>query len=264
MSQKDIYYKTDEDLAKIRESALLLGKAHGEVAKHVAPGITTLALDKIAEEFIKDHGALPSFLNYNGFPASLCISVNEVVVHGIPNNYELKPGDIVSIDCGVCLQGYHSDSAYTYPIGEVSAEVMNLLKTTKESLYKGIEQTRSGNRIGDIGFAIQQHCEAGGYQVVRELVGHGVGRHLHERPEVPNYGKRGQGPKIQNGLVIAIEPMINLGTRSVVQERDGWTIRTRDRKPSAHYEHTVAVVNGEPEIITTFEFIEEVFKFSYA
>jgi len=190
--------------------------------------------------------------------------VNEVVVHGIPNNYELKSGDIISIDCGVCLKGYHADSAYTYPVGEVSEDVLGLLRATKESLYKGIAQARHGNRIGDIGFAIQQHCEAKGYQVVRELVGHGVGRHLHEKPEVPNYGRRGNGPKIMNGLVIAIEPMINMGTRSVVQERDGWTIRTRDRKPSAHYEHTVAVVNGEPEILTTFQFIEEVFKFSYA
>lgn len=259
-----IYYKTAEDLAFMRQSAQLLGKAHGEVAKHVKAGISTKALDKIAETFIKDHQAAPSFLNYGGFPASLCISVNDVVVHGIPGNYELKDGDIVSIDCGVFLNGYHADSAYTYPIGEVPPEVLALLQTTKESLYMGIEQTRRGNRIGDVSHAIQVYCEARGYEVVRELVGHGVGKSLHEKPEVPNYGKRGRGPKIEDGLVIAIEPMINLGTRRVMQESDGWTIRTRDRKPSAHFEHTVAVVDGEPEVLTTFQYIEEAFKYTYA
>lgn len=259
-----IYYKTAEDLQKMRISAKLLGQAHGEVAKHVAPGVTTKALDKIAEQFIKDNNASPSFLGYEGFPASLCMSVNEAVVHGFPSNYELKDGDIVSIDCGVFLNGFHADSAYTYPIGEVKPEVLDLLKTTKESLYKGIEEVRRGNRIGDVGYAIQHHCEQKGYQVVRELVGHGVGKNLHEKPEVPNYGKRGRGPKIQDGLVIAIEPMINLGTRRVVQERDGWTIRTRDRMPSAHFEHTVAVVEGAAEILTTFQYIEEAFKYTYA
>ena len=259
-----IYYKTAEDLEYMRKSAELLGKAHGEVAKHVGPGITTKALDKIAEEFIKDNGAHPSFLGYDGFPASLCISVNEVVVHGFPSSYELKDGDIISIDCGVYLNGYHADSAYTYPIGEVKPEVLALLKTTKESLYKGIEEVRRGNRIGDVGYAIQRYCEDRGYQVVRELIGHGVGKSLHEKPEVPNYGKRGRGPKIQDGLVIAIEPMINLGTRRVVQEKDGWTIRTRDRMPSAHYEHTVAVVDGAAEVLTTFQYIEEAFKYTYA
>jgi methionyl aminopeptidase len=259
-----IYYKTAEDLEYMRTSAELLGKAHGEVAKHVGPGVTTKALDKIAEEFIKDNNAHPSFLGYDGFPASLCISVNEVVVHGIPSSYELKDGDIISIDCGVYVNGYHADSAYTYPIGEVKPEVLALLTTTKESLYKGIEEVRRGNRIGDVGYAIQQYCETRGYQVVRELIGHGVGKSLHEKPEVPNYGKRGRGPKIQDGLVIAIEPMINLGTRRVVQEKDGWTIRTRDRMPSAHYEHTVAVVDGIAEILTTFQYIEEAFKYTYA
>lgn len=259
-----IYYKTAEDLEQMRISAQLLGKAHGEVAKHVKPGISLKALDKIAEEYIKDNGAHPSFLNYDGFPASLCMSVNEVVVHGIPTDYVVKEGDIVSIDCGVYLNGYHADSAYTYPIGEVSKEVLDLLQTTKQSLYEGIAQVRRGNRIGDVGYAIQQYCEQRGYQVVRELVGHGVGKNLHEKPEVPNYGRRGRGPKIQEGLVIAIEPMINLGNRRVVQERDGWTIRTRDRKPSAHYEHTVAVVNGEAEILTTFQYIEEAFQYTYA
>jgi len=259
-----IYYKTAEDLEYMRRSADLLGKAHGEVAKNVRPGVITKDLDKIAEEFIKDHHAHPSFLGYEDFPASLCMSINEVVVHGIPGNYELKEGDIVSIDCGVLLDGYHADSAYTYPIGVVKPEILELLKTTKESLYKGIEETRRGNRIGDVSYAIQQYCEERGYQVVRELVGHGVGKSLHEKPEVPNYGKRGRGPKIQDGLVIAIEPMINLGTRRVVQERDGWTIRTKDRMPSAHYEHTVAVVDGMPEVLTTFQYIEEEFKYTYA
>ncbi len=259
-----IFYKTEQDLDLMRKSADLLGRAHGEVAKHVKPGISTLALDKIAEEFIKDNGALPSFLNYGGFPASLCISVNEVVVHGIPSKYELKEGDIISIDCGVFFNGFHSDSAYTYPIGEISEEVAKLLETTKESLYEGINKTRVGNRIGDVSFAIQKYCEKKGYSVVRELVGHGVGKKLHEKPEVPNFGKRGSGVKIQNGLVIAIEPMINLGKKKVIQENDNWTIRTLDRKPSAHYEHTVAVVNNEPEILTTFKYIEEVFQYSYA
>ena len=259
-----IYYKTAEDIELMRQSAQLLGKAHGEVAKHIKPGIATKELDKIAEEFIKDHGAHPSFLNYEGFPASLCMSINEVVVHGFPGSYELKEGDIVSIDCGVLLNGFHGDSAYTYPIGPVSTDVMELLKTTKQSLYEGIERVRRGNRIGDVSHAVQHYCETRGYEVVRELVGHGVGRNLHEKPEVPNYGKRGRGPKIQEGMVLAIEPMINLGTRRVVQERDGWTIRTRDRKPSAHYEHTVAVVNGEAEILTTFEYIEEAFQYTYA
>jgi methionyl aminopeptidase len=259
-----IYYKTEEELVKMRESAQILGKAHAEVARQVKPGVATKLLDKIAEAFIKDHQATPSFLNYNGFPSSLCISVNEVVVHGFPGNYELREGDVVSIDCGVCLNGYHSDSAYTYPVGKVDPAVLKLLLTTKESLYKGIQQAKAGNRIGDIGYAIQQHCQAKGYEVVRELVGHGVGRNLHEKPEVPNYGKKGNGPKIQNGMVIAIEPMINMGTKNVVQEKDGWTIRTRDKKPSAHYEHTVAIVNGMPEILTTFQFIEEVFQYSYA
>lgn len=259
-----IEYKSEQDLEKMRASALLLGKAHGEVAKHIRSGIATKELDKVAEEFIKDNGAHPSFLNYNGFPASLCISVNEVVVHGFPSSYELKDGDIVSIDCGVYLNGYHADSAYTYPIGEVKPETLKLLQTTKESLYVGIEQVKVGNRMGDLSFAIQNYCEKKGYSVVRELVGHGIGKKLHEKPEVANFGRRGRGIKFQNGLVIAIEPMINLGTRKVVQERDGWTIRTRDRKPSAHYEHTVAIVNGEPEVLTTFKYIEEVFNYSYA
>ena len=256
-----IYYKNSEEIELIRQSAEILGKAHGEVAKLVTPGITTGALDKVAEEYIRDHGGVPSFKGYNGFPGSLCISVNEQVVHGIPGDYRLEEGDIASIDCGVFYKGFHSDSAYTYPIGEVSQDIKNLLKVTKESLYKGIENAKAGNRVGDISFAIQHHVEQFGFSVVRELVGHGIGKTLHESPEVPNYGKRGRGPIMRSGLILAIEPMINLGTKNVVQEADGWTIRTRDRQPSAHYEHTVAVMNGSPEILTTHQYIEEVFKF---
>lgn len=256
-----IHYKTKEEIEIIKESAQILGKAHGEVAKLVRPGVKTIDLDKVAEEFIEDHGGKPSFKNYNGFPGSLCISVNENVVHGFPSDYELKDGDIISVDCGVFYKGFHSDSAYTYPVGSVDEKVLHLLKATKESLYKGIEQAVVGNRIGDIAFAIQNHVEEFGYGVVRELVGHGLGRDLHESPEVPNYGKRGKGPKLNDGLVIAIEPMVNLGTRNVVQEADGWTIRTADRSPSAHYEHTVAVLKEGTEVLTTHKYIEENFKF---
>ncbi len=256
-----IFYKTEEEIEIIRESAQILGKAHGEVAKSVRPGIKTKDLDKIAEEFIRDHGATASFKGYNGFPATLCISVNENVVHGFPSEYELQDGDIISIDCGVFYKGFHSDSAYTYPVGEISPETLSLLKTTKESLYIGIEEAKFGNRIGDVAFAIQKYVEDRGYTVVRELVGHGLGRNLHEGPEVPNYGKRGKGPKLNEGLVIAIEPMINLGTRNIVQENDGWTIRTRDRKPSAHFEHTVAIFKDRTEILTTHKYIEEVTNF---
>lgn len=256
-----IQYKTKEEVAIIKESADILGKAHAEVAKVIKPGIKTIQLDKIAEEYIKDNGGLPSFKNFNGFPSSLCISVNEAVVHGFPGEYELKEGDIISVDCGVFYKGFHSDSAYTYPIGSVSEDTLQLLRVTKESLNKGIEAAKFGARIGDIGFEVQSYVEKLGFSVVRELVGHGVGRKLHERPEVPNFGKRGQGIKLQEGLVIAIEPMINLGKKAVVQERDGWTIRTADRKPSAHFEHTVAVFKDKTEVLTTFKYIEEVFKF---
>ncbi|MDF2158698.1 type I methionyl aminopeptidase [Algoriphagus sp. CAU 1675] len=256
-----IHYKTSEEVQKIKESADILAKAHGEVAKHIKVGVKTSYLDKIAEEFIRDHQAVPSFKGYNGFPASLCISVNEVVVHGFPSEYELKDGDIISVDCGVFHQGFHSDSAYTYPVGEVPLPVLDLLKATKDSLYLGIEQAVFGNRIGDIGNAIQKFVEAKGYTVVRELVGHGLGRSLHESPEVPNYGKKGSGPLLKEGLVIAIEPMVNLGTRNIVQERDGWTIRTADRKASAHYEHTVAIFEDRTEVLTTHKYIEENFKF---
>lgn len=256
-----IHYKTKEEVELIKESAQILGKAHGEVAKLVKPGVKTIELDKVAEEFIRDNGGKPSFKNHNGFPGSLCISVNENVVHGFPSEYELREGDIISVDCGVFYKGFHSDSAYTYPVGVVDEKVLKLLKETKESLYKGIEQAIVGNRIGDIAFAIQNHVEQFGYGVVRELVGHGLGRDLHESPEVPNYGKRGRGPKLNDGLVIAIEPMVNLGTRNVVQEADGWTIRTADRSPSAHYEHTVAILKEGTEVLTTHKYIEENFKF---
>jgi methionyl aminopeptidase len=256
-----IQYKTSEEVLIIKEGAQILGKAHGEIAKYVKAGVKTSFLDKIAEEYIRDNDGVPSFKGYNGFPSSLCISVNEVIVHGFPSNYELKDGDIISIDCGVFYQGFHSDSAYTYPVGEVSPDILSLLKATKESLYIGIEKAVNGNRIGDIGNAIQKYVEAKGYTVVRELVGHGLGRNLHESPEVPNYGKRGSGTVLKDGLVIAIEPMVNLGTRNIVQEKDGWTIRTADRKASAHYEHTVAIFEDRTEVLTTHQYIEENFKF---
>ncbi|GAB3747735.1 type I methionyl aminopeptidase [Spirosoma pomorum] len=255
---KVIFIRSDEEIDLIKISAQVLGKAHAEVAKLIQPGVKTKELDRVAETFIKDNGGTPSFLGYNKFPASLCISVNEVVVHGFPSGYELKDGDIISIDCGVKLNGYHSDSAYTYPVGEINQSVRKLLARTKESLYIGLDKAIDGNRIGDIGYAIQTYTEKFGYSVVRELVGHGVGQDLHEAPEVPNYGKRGQGPKLREGMILAIEPMINFGKKGVVQERDGWTIRTVDRKPSAHFEHTVAVRKGKPEILTTFEYIEAV------
>jgi methionyl aminopeptidase len=258
-----IQYKTAEEIQLIKEGAQILGKAHGEVAKVIRPGVTTKELDKIADEYIMDHGGSPSFKNYNGFPAALCISVNETVVHGFPGQYELKESDVISVDCGVFYKGFHSDSAYTYPLEGVSQEVLDLLDRTYDSLYLGIDQAKPGNRVGDISFAIQSYVEQFGYGVVRELVGHGVGKDLHEDPEVPNYGKRGRGPKITPGMVFAIEPMINLGTKRVVQENDGWTIRTADRKPSAHFEHTVAVLEDKTEVLTTHEYIERNYKYKW-
>ena len=253
-----IYLKTDEEIELLRESNLLVGMTLDELAKWIAPGITTLKLDKIAEEFIRDHGAVPGFLGYGGFPNTLCVSVNEQIVHGFPSNYELKDGDIVSIDCGTLKNGFNGDSAYTFCVGEVAYDVRRLLKTTKESLYLGIEQAVEGKRVGDISNAVQTYCEKKGYSVVRELCGHGVGKRLHEDPEVPNYGRRGCGPLLKSGMVIAIEPMINLGSRNIVIERDGWTTRTRDRKPSAHFEHTVAVREGKADILSSFKYVEEV------
>jgi len=252
-------YREDE-IELLRESSLLVGKTLAEVAKHLKPGVTTKHLDTIAEEFIMDHKAKPVFKGYFGYPASLCISINEQVVHGIPGERVVKENDIISIDCGTVLNGYVGDSAYTFAMGEVQDEVLNLLVATKESLYRGIEAAIAGNRIGDIGYAIQSYVEAKGYSVVRELVGHGVGKKLHEKPEVPNFGRRGNGVKLKKGMVIAIEPMINLGTYRVFQENDGWTIRTQDLKPSAHYEHDVAIGEGKSDILSSFELIENSIK----
>ncbi|MBP6334340.1 MAG: type I methionyl aminopeptidase [Bacteroidia bacterium] len=255
-----LYYKTLEEIEIIRESSLLVAKTLAEVAKAIRPGVTTLELDKIAETFIRDHNAIPAFLNYNGFPNSLCISVNSQVVHGLPNKTELRDGDICSVDCGVLKNGFYGDSAYTFSIGDVADEILQLLKVTKESLYKGIEMATAGNRLGDISNAIQTHAESNGYSVVRELVGHGIGRHLHEKPEVPNYGKRGTGLVLREGLVIAIEPMINMGVKGVVHEKDGWTVRTADNKPSAHFEHTVSVRKESADILSSFVYIEDIVK----
>lgn len=253
-----IYYKTDEEIEILRESCLLVGKTLAEVAKLIEPGVSPLKLDKIAEEFIRDNGAKPGFKGYGGFPNTLCISINEAVVHGIPKEKPLENGDIISVDCGVVLNEFCGDSAYTFGVGEVSADVEKLMKVTKECLYKGIEQAIDGNRIGDIGHAVQQHAESHGYGVVRELVGHGLGRSLHEGPEVPNYGNKGRGKKLKTGMTLAIEPMINMGTKSVQQDADGWTIVTKDRMPSAHFEHDIAVRNGKAEILSSFEEIEKV------
>ena len=252
-----IYYKTEEEIDLIRNSSLLVAKTHAEIAGLIKPGITTLALDKIAEEFIRDNGGVPAFKGYGGFPNTLCMSPNDQVVHGVPNDRVLEDGEILSVDCGVVMNGYFGDSAFTYEVGEVDAETKQLLKVTKESLYKGIEMAISGNRIGDIGYAVQKYAESFGYGVVRELVGHGVGKNLHESPEVPNYGRRGRGAKLQEGLVIAIEPMINMGTRKIMQHNDGWTITTIDNKPSAHFEHTIVVRKGKAEILSSFEEIEK-------
>jgi len=260
-----IYYKTSEEIEILRKSNMLVAKTHmlvakthGEIAKVIGPGVNTDRLDKIAEEFIRDNGGIPGFLGYDGFPGTLCVSINSTVVHGIPSGYELRDGDIVSIDCGVLMNGYYGDSAYTYAIGEIKPEVEKLLKVTKEALYLGIEKAVVGNRLGDISYAVQNHAESNGYSVVREMVGHGVGKKLHEKPEVPNYGKRGRGVKLKRGLVIAIEPMINMGKKEIYQEKDGWTVKTKDGKPSAHFEHTIAVGNGEADILSSFKFVEEV------
>lgn len=252
-----VYYKSEEEILLIKKSGDLLGRVHGELSKNIKEGIATKQLDKLAYEFIKDHLAIPSFLNYRNYPASLCVSVNDTVVHGIPNEYVLRDGDIVSIDCGVLLNGFHADSAYTYKVGNVSDAVMKLLKRTYESLYEGLKYAKVGQRIGDISYAIQTYVEKEGYGVVRELVGHGVGRNLHEEPNVPNYGKKGEGKKLIKGMVLAIEPMINMGKKEVYQEDDNWSIKTVDGLPSAHYEHTVAVVGDAPEILTTFEYISK-------
>jgi methionyl aminopeptidase len=255
-----IYYKSPEEVELIRESSLLVSKTLAEVAKVIAPGITTLSLDKLAYEFIQDHGAIPAFLNYGGFPYSLCISPNDQVVHGFPNDYVIKEGDLISVDCGVIKNDFFGDSAYTFSIGAVDEERQKLTKVTQECLDFAIEKAIVGMRIGDIAFAVQQHAEKNGFGVVRELVGHGVGVKLHEKPEVPNYGKRGSGIKLEEGMVIAIEPMINAGTAAVKFWNDGWTVTTRDNKPSAHFEHTVAIKKGKADVLSTFSLIEEVLK----
>lgn len=252
-----IFYKTREEIEIIRRSADILGRVHGELAKNIKPGISTLKLDTIAFQLIKDSKAVPSFKGYDGFPGTLCISVNNAVVHGLPNDYILKEGDIVSIDCGVFYEGFHSDSAYTYAVGEISPMAKKLLDVTKESLYLGIAAIKKGSRVGDVAYAVQNFVESNGFSIVRDLVGHGVGKNLHEEPQVPNYGKRGVGPVLKDGLVIAIEPMVNVGKRYVVKGKDGWSILTRDNSLSAHFEHTVAIVDGKPDVLTTFKYIEE-------
>jgi methionyl aminopeptidase len=253
-----LYFKTDEEVGLLKESNLLVSKTLAEIAKYIKPGVTTLYLDSIAEKFILDHSAIPAFKGYAGFPKTLCTSVNDEVVHGIPSDYQLKEGDIISIDCGVILNGWYGDSAYTFAVGKISEETKRLLKFTKASLEEGVKAAVAGNRVGDISYARQTNAESGGYSVVRELVGHGIGKKLHEPPEVPNFGKKGTGTKMEKGLVICIEPMINLGNKETVQMRDGWTIKTADGKPSAHFEYAVAVNKGKADVLTTFKFIEEV------
>ena len=258
-----IYLKTREEIELMRHSALMVSRTLGLIAAQVRPGVTPLFLDKLAETFIRDNGGIPAFKGYKGgrgapdFPATLCISINEAVVHGIPTNKPLVEGDIISVDCGVKKNGYYGDHAYTFAVGHIKPEVQKLIDVTKQSLYLGIEQMVSGNRVGDISYAIQQHAEANGYGVVRELVGHGLGKNLHEEPEVPNYGKRGDGPKLKEGMVLAIEPMINMGKKNVKHLNDGWTIVTQDGLPSAHFEHDVAIVDGKPEILSSYAYIEE-------
>jgi methionyl aminopeptidase len=250
--------KTLEEIELMRESALLVSKTLGMVASEIKPGISTLHLDKLAETFIRDHGAVPGFLGLYGCPSTLLTSVNEQVVHGLPTNRPIEDGDIVSVDCGVLKNEFYGDHAYTFEIGEVAPETKKLLQITKESLYVGIREFKSGNRVEDVGNAIQKFCESHGYGVVRELVGHGLGRKMHEDPEMPNYGKRGRGKLFVEGMVVAIEPMINLGTKNIKQLKDGWTVVTADRKPSAHFEHNIAMVNGKPELLSTFQYIYDV------
>ncbi|MCF8339077.1 MAG: type I methionyl aminopeptidase [Bacteroidales bacterium] len=250
--------KSEEEIEVLRKSSLLVGKTLGEVAKYIEPGVQTKKLDRIADEFIRDHGAVPGFKGYGGFPGSLCISVNDTVVHGIPDERVLKDGDIVSIDCGTIIEGYYGDSAYTFAVGEIAEEVQKLLYRTQQALYRGVEKAVAGNRVGDISHAVQSYIEQFGYGIVRELVGHGVGKQMHEKPEIPNYGRQGTGAKFPDGLVICVEPMINLGTKDIMQESDGWTIRTADHKPSAHYELEVAVRKEKVDVLTSYKEVEEV------
>ncbi|MEI7503608.1 MAG: type I methionyl aminopeptidase [Paludibacter sp.] len=254
-----IFLKTDEEIELLRISNQIVAKTLAEMAKIIAPGISTEQLNKVADEFMRDNGAIPGFLGYSGFPKSICTSVNEQVVHGIPSDKViLEDGDIISVDCGAYKNGFHGDSAYTFCVGDVKPEIIHLLRTTKESLYRGIEQAQEGRRLGDLGYAIQSYCEERGYSVVREMIGHGVGRNLHEAPEVPNYGRIGNGMMLKSGMTIAIEPMINLGARNLVFEKDGWTTRTIDRKVSAHFEHSIAIRRGKADILSSFEYIEQI------
>ncbi len=252
-----IKIKTKEEIAILKENAILVSKTLAEVGKHIVPGVTTMELDKIAENFIRDNGAEPGFLGYGGFPYSLCVSVNDVVVHGFPSDYKLREGDIVSIDCGTIYKGYYGDSAYTFPVGKISDENRQLLEITKESLYRGIAKAVVGNRIGDIGFAVQSFVEKHGYSVVREMVGHGIGKNMHEAPEVPNYGLPGKGKRLVEGMTICIEPMINAGGKAIYLHDNGWAISTADKKNSAHFELTVAITKEGPELLSTFDFIEK-------
>jgi methionyl aminopeptidase len=258
-----IYLKTEEEITLMRAANRLVGSTLGELAKHIKPGVSTAELNRIADTFIRDHGAVPTFLGFPNpygpeFPASICTSVNECVVHGVPSDKQiLKEGDVISIDCGTLLDGFNGDSAYTFPVGEISDDVRKLLRTTKESLYLGIEQAVHGNHIGDIGSAVQEHCEAQGYGVVRELCGHGIGKKMHEDPQVPNYGRRGNGTKLKAGMCIAIEPMITQGDRKIWLMPDKWSVHTRDKKYAAHYEHTIAICKGKAEILSSFEEIEK-------
>ncbi|MBO4402205.1 MAG: type I methionyl aminopeptidase [Bacteroidales bacterium] len=253
-----IHLKSERDIEKMKESADIVGRTLGEVAKLIRPGVSLKTLDKVAETFIRDNGAVPSFKGYEGFPASLCLSVNDVVVHGIPKNQELRDGDIVSVDCGACKNGFHGDYCYTFEVGHVTEEIHNLCVRTKESLYKGIAEAVEGKRVGDIGHAIQTYVESFGYSVVREMVGHGCGRHMHEKPDVPNYGSIGKGARLTKGMVICIEPMINMGVRNIRVDKDGWTTRTADGLPSAHYEHMVAIRENGSELLSTYRYVEEV------
>ena len=254
-----IRLKTNEEIEILRENAILVSKTLAEVGKAIAPGVETSSLDKIAETFIRDNGAVPGFLGYGGFPYTLCISVNDYVVHGFPGDYVLKEGDIVSVDCGTIYKGFYGDSAYTFPVGEIDAESAKLLKVTKESLYLGVQKAVAGNRIGDIGAAVQQYAEQAGFSVVREMVGHGIGKNMHESPEVPNYGKQGKGKKLSEGMVICIEPMINAGKKDIYLHNNGWEVSTADKKRSAHFEFMVAVRAGKPDVLTTFDYIENNF-----
>jgi methionyl aminopeptidase len=252
--------KTDEEVELLRQNADIVSRTLAEVGKLIQPGVTTLQLDRLAETFIRDNGAEPGFLGYNGYPNTLCTSVNDAVVHGIPSNYVLKEGDIISIDCGTKMHGFYGDSAYTFAVGSISPQAQVLLKVTKECLNLGIFEAVDGARVGNISQSVQEHAERNGFSVVRELVGHGLGSQMHEKPEVPNYGKRGGGPKLMDGMVICIEPMINMGTRQVYQCKDGWTIKTFDGKPSAHFELTVVVRKGRPELLSTFKYVDEIFQ----